>query len=155
MLENIQLNGRGSAKQTYHLELSLEGSGLQYQPGDTLGVWVENHSSLVEGLLAYKKFNPDTRLQIKDTDISLFEFLQKQAELTTVSGSFLAAYSAFVDDPAQAHQLNSILADKQALSSFVYGKDVWDVLQEFPSTLNEEQLAAILLPLQPRLYSIA
>ncbi|MCG7860427.1 hypothetical protein MD537_25825, partial [Flavihumibacter sediminis] len=30
VLENIQLNGRGSAKQTYHLELSLEGSGLQY-----------------------------------------------------------------------------------------------------------------------------
>jgi sulfite reductase (NADPH) flavoprotein alpha-component len=155
VLENIQLNGRGSAKQTYHLELSLEGSGLQYQPGDTLGVWVENHSSLVEGLLAFKKFNPETRIQIKDTDITLFEFLQKQAELTTVSGSFLSAYTAFVDDPAQAHQLNSILADKQALSSFLYGKDIWDLLQEFPSTLNEDQFAAILLPLQPRLYSIS
>lgn len=155
VLENIQLNGRGSAKQTYHLELSLEGSGIVYQPGDTLGIWVENHSSLVEGLLAFKKFDGNKKLLIKDTDITLFEFLQKQAELTTVSGSFLAAYSAFVNDPADAHALNNILADKQALSSFVYGRDIWDVLQQFPATINEEQFAAILLPLQPRLYSIA
>jgi len=155
VLENIQLNGRGSAKQTYHLELSLEGSGIVYQPGDTLGIWVENHSSLVEELLAFKKFDGNKKLLIKDTDITLFEFLQKQAELTTVSGSFLAAYSAFVNDPADAHALNNILADKQALSSFVYGRDIWDVLQQFPATINEEQFAAILLPLQPRLYSIA
>ncbi|KYP13691.1 assimilatory sulfite reductase (NADPH) flavoprotein subunit [Flavihumibacter sp. CACIAM 22H1] len=155
VLENIQLNGRGSAKETYHLELSLEGSGISYQPGDTLGIWVENHSSLVEGLLAYKQFNPATKLQLKDTEITLFDFLQKQAELTTISGSFLAAYTAFVNDPADAHALNNILADKQALSSFVYGRDVWDLLQQFPATINEEQFAAILLPLQPRLYSIA
>jgi sulfite reductase (NADPH) flavoprotein alpha-component len=155
VLENIKLNGRGSAKETYHLELSLEGSGLIYQPGDTLGIWVENHSSLVDGLLAFKKFNPDTKLQIKDTEITLFEFLQKQAELTTISGSFLSAYTAFVNDPADAHALNNILADKQALSSFVYGRDIWDLLQQYPSTINEEQFAAILLPLQPRLYSIA
>lgn len=155
VLENIQLNGRGSAKQTYHIELSLEGSGLHYQPGDTLGVWVENHASLVEGLLAFKKFNPDTLLEIKDTEITLFEFLQKQAELTTISGSFLAAYTAFVNDPADAHRLNTILADKRELTSFVYGRDIWDLLQEFPATINEQQFAAILLPLQPRLYSIA
>lgn len=155
VLENIMLNGRGSAKETYHLELSLEGSGLIYQPGDTLGIWVENHSSLVGGLLAFKKFNPDTILQIKDTEITLFEFLQKQAELTTISGTFLSAYTAFVNDPADAHALNNILADKQALSSFVYGRDIWDLLQQYPSTINEEQFAAILLPLQPRLYSIA
>lgn len=155
VLENVQLNGRGSAKQTYHLELSLEGSGLQYVPGDTLGVWVENHSNLVEGLLAFKKYDGTKKLLIKDTDITLFEFLQKQAELTTVSGSFLAAYTAFVNDPADAHALNNILADKQALISFVYGRDIWDVLQQFPATINEEQFAAILLPLQPRLYSIA
>lgn len=155
VLENVKLNGRGSAKETYHLELSLEGSGIQYQPGDTLGIWVENHSSLVEGLLAFKGFDPATPIELNDTTVTLFEFLQKQAELTTVSGSFLSAYTAFVNDPADAHRLQGIQSDKAAVSSFVYGRDVWDVLQEFPSNIKPDQLAAILLPLQPRLYSIA
>ncbi|MFP3441500.1 hypothetical protein R0K18_27605, partial [Pantoea sp. SIMBA_133] len=38
ILENINLNGRGSNKETRHLELDLEGSNLVYEPGDSLGV---------------------------------------------------------------------------------------------------------------------
>ena len=34
VLENINLNGRGSNKETRHIELSLEGSGLTFKPGD-------------------------------------------------------------------------------------------------------------------------
>ena len=48
MLENINLNGRGSNKETRHLELSLEGSGLTYEPGDSLGIYPENDPELVE-----------------------------------------------------------------------------------------------------------
>ena len=48
MLENLNLNGRGSARETRHLELSLEGSGLTYEPGDSLGVYPENHPRLVD-----------------------------------------------------------------------------------------------------------
>ena len=39
LLANQRLTGRGSRKDVRHLELSLEGSGLAYQPGDALGVW--------------------------------------------------------------------------------------------------------------------
>lgn len=34
VLKNINLNGEGSSKETRHIELSLEGSGLAYVPGD-------------------------------------------------------------------------------------------------------------------------
>ncbi|GAE08296.1 probable anti-SigV factor [Paenibacillus sp. JCM 10914] len=37
VLENLNLNGRGSDRETRHIEISLEGSNLQYQPGDSLG----------------------------------------------------------------------------------------------------------------------
>ena len=47
VLENINLNGRGSNKETRHLELSLEGSGLTFEPGDSLGIYPENDSSLL------------------------------------------------------------------------------------------------------------
>ena len=48
VLENINLNGRGSNKETRHLELSLEGSGITYEPGDALGIYPENDPELVE-----------------------------------------------------------------------------------------------------------
>ena len=37
-LKILNLNGRGSNKETRHLEFSLEGSGLTYKPGDALGI---------------------------------------------------------------------------------------------------------------------
>jgi sulfite reductase (NADPH) flavoprotein alpha-component len=155
VLEKIQLNGRGSAKQTYHVELSLENSGLQYQPGDTVGLWVENETTLVEGLIAYKNWDPATIIIHKDTPVTVFDFLREKAELTTVSGAFLSAYLPFINDPADAHALTNVLADKVELASLVYGRDIWDMLQQFPATITVEDFCAILLPLQPRLYSIA
>jgi sulfite reductase (NADPH) flavoprotein alpha-component len=155
VLENMQLNGRGSAKETYHVELSLENSGLSYQPGDTVGLWVKNQFALVNDFIAYKKWDPNTIILHKDTPFTLFDFFQQKAELTTVSGAFLMAYANFINDPADAHRVNQLIADKQALASFVYGRDVWDIVEQLPSTISVEDFCNILLPLQPRLYSIA
>lgn len=155
VLEKLQLNGRGSAKETYHVEISLEGSGLEYMPGDTVGIWVENETTLVDGLIAFKNWDPNTIIIHKDTPFSLHDYFREKAELTTISGSFLSAYLPFVNDPADAHALQNMLNDKQSLASFVYGRDIWDVLQQFPATITVEEFSAILLPLQPRLYSIA
>ncbi len=46
VLENINLNGRGSNKETRHIELSLEGSGLVFEPGDALGVFPKTIQNL-------------------------------------------------------------------------------------------------------------
>src|SRR3546814_16244260 len=37
LLLNQAITGQGSDKDIRHLEISLEGSGLSYQPGDALG----------------------------------------------------------------------------------------------------------------------
>ena len=39
VIENISLNGRGSDKETRYLKLSLEDSGLAFEPGDSLGIY--------------------------------------------------------------------------------------------------------------------
>src|SRR5690606_20724110 len=52
LLDRVCLNGRGSSKQVYHVELSLEESGLQYQPGDSVGVYVQNNERLTEQLMS-------------------------------------------------------------------------------------------------------
>ena len=62
MLENFNLNGRGSNKETRHLELSLEGSGITYEPGDALGIYPENDPELVELILQRIEWDPDESL---------------------------------------------------------------------------------------------
>jgi sulfite reductase (NADPH) flavoprotein alpha-component len=42
VLDILNLNGRGSDKETRHLELSIEGSGLAFEPGDSLGIYPQN-----------------------------------------------------------------------------------------------------------------
>ena len=64
MLENINLNGRGSNKETRHLELSLEGSGLSFEPGDSLGIYPENDQTLVDQLLEELKWDPEETVTI-------------------------------------------------------------------------------------------
>src|SRR5690606_12497513 len=57
ILEKINLSGKGSSKENIHLELSLDGSGLQYEPGDALGVYGANAPSLIEGVLNLTDFS--------------------------------------------------------------------------------------------------
>lgn len=59
VLENLNLNGRGSDRETRHLELSLAGSNLSFEPGDSLGVYPENHPQLVADIIAAMGWNSD------------------------------------------------------------------------------------------------
>jgi sulfite reductase (NADPH) flavoprotein alpha-component len=49
---NLKLNGDGSAKETRHVEIILEGSGLTYEVGDALGIVPANCPELVGEILA-------------------------------------------------------------------------------------------------------
>ncbi len=49
--ELVNLNGSRSTKETIHLELSLEGSGLTFEPGDSLGIVARNDPEMVEAVL--------------------------------------------------------------------------------------------------------
>src|SRR5690606_9653691 len=66
VLENINLNGRGSNKETRHIKLSLEGSGLAYQPGDCLDIYPENDPELVERILDELDWNPNESVTINE-----------------------------------------------------------------------------------------
>ena len=43
VLENIKLSGRGSDKEMRHLKLALEGSAFDFEPGDAMGIYPQNH----------------------------------------------------------------------------------------------------------------
>ncbi|MDQ2621805.1 MAG: flavodoxin domain-containing protein, partial [Actinomycetota bacterium] len=65
IIENLVLTGRGSSKETRHIELSLEESGLTYKPGDALGVVPQNDPALVSTLLDQLALAADAEVTVK------------------------------------------------------------------------------------------
>ncbi|TGD80842.1 assimilatory sulfite reductase (NADPH) flavoprotein subunit [Hymenobacter wooponensis] len=152
LLEKIQLNGRGSTKETYHLEFSLEGSGIQYEAGDALMVQPTNRPALVEEVLQAAHLNANAPVRLESTELDLTSALTEHLELSVVTRDVLERYAALAP---QHKRLREILEDKAQLPNYLYGRDVADLLTEFPVELSGQQLAAVLRPLPARAYSIA
>lgn len=155
ILDLVQLNGRGSRKKTFHLELSLGDSGIRYQPGDTAGLFIENDADLVA--LFIEKQQWTNEVEVPGTDLPLNAYLQQKISLTSLTGSTLEAYLTLGKEKKVdwIDQLSAILADKDSLQNFVYGRDLIDLIDEFPLPCTVAEAQTWLSPLQPRLYSIA
>ncbi|MCC6461258.1 MAG: assimilatory sulfite reductase (NADPH) flavoprotein subunit [Saprospiraceae bacterium] len=151
VLEKIQLNGRGSSRETWHLELSLEGSGLRYEPGDALGVWPQNPSALVQEVLRATILPAQERVDWDGEKTSLQEVLRHRVELSLITRDVLEKLFARTRYP----KLSALLQDPAALRQYTYGRDIADLLREFPDIWSAEALLRVLRRLQPRLYSIA
>jgi sulfite reductase (NADPH) flavoprotein alpha-component len=152
VLESIQLNGRGSDKETYHIELDLAGSGLHYAPGDALAVVPANHLPLVEEVLLAARLSDTTAVQVEGESLPLAAALATHRELTVLTRDVLERYATLAPHAG----LQELLADSNRLQPYLYGRDVADLLTEFPSEqLTAQALADVLRPLPSRAYSIA
>ncbi|MDZ4680593.1 MAG: assimilatory sulfite reductase (NADPH) flavoprotein subunit [Saprospiraceae bacterium] len=151
VLEKIRLNGRGSAKETYHIELGLEGSGLVYEPGDSLGILAHNSDRLVEQVLAAAKFSGAEQVEYAGKAASLASILKTHKELSVLNRNVLEQYA----EKAGHENLKAITTDHERLKKYLWGRNAGDLLREFPATLTPQQLTDILRNIAPRLYSIA
>jgi len=152
VLESIQLNGRGSDKETYHIELDLAGAGLHYEPGDALAVVPLNHNPLIEEVLQAARLSDTASVQLGDESLPLAAALASRRELTVLTRDVLERYAALAPHP----ELHGLLADSARLQPYLYGRDVADLLTDFPTDqLTAQALADTLRPLPSRAYSIA
>lgn len=154
VLERINLNGRGSNKKTFHLELSLTGSGMTYEPGDAVGVVPRNSPSYVEELLSAAHLRGDAAVTMDGKERSLAQALGELFEITTVTRPFVKAYAAHGGWSELAGLLDKGReADFQA---YAHGREIIDVLMANPPRdLSAQSFVGMLRRLQPRLYSIA
>jgi sulfite reductase (NADPH) flavoprotein alpha-component len=154
VLERINLNGRGSDKKTFHLELSLTGSGLTYEPGDAIGVVPRNSPGYVNELLSAARLRGDAVVALDGKERSLSQALAELFEITTVTRPFVKAYAAHGGWADLAGLLDKGReADFQA---YAYGREIIDVLiANPPRELSPQTFVGMLRRLQPRLYSIA
>ncbi len=148
------LTAAASDKETRHLVLSLQHSDLHYEPGDALGVWPQQAPDLVDAVLALSGASADAPVMIDAEQMELRDALSLKRELTTLTAATVIKYSALAADSG----LQSLVERDQsaALSKFLYGRDIVDLLQDYPCTVRDAQLLVDLLPpLKPRLYSIS
>lgn len=156
VLANINLNGRGSDRETRHLELSLDGSSLQYEPGDCLGLFPENHPKLVDELIQALGWSADEKVPFnkKGEEGSLSEALLKHYEITVLTKPLLEQ-AAKLSANSGLQELAAPGKEKE-LKDYINGRDLLDLVQDFaPWNWSPAAFVGILRKLPARLYSIA
>lgn len=154
ILKNYNLN-RGGAKETHHVELSLEGSELTYEVGDALGLVPKNDPAVVDEILANLPFNTDTEVPLPDgREGDLREALISHYDIGTINKPLIQKWQKRSGSPF----LRSLVEadDKQAFADFSWGRDLIDLVCDHPADFSDgEDFVGVLKKLQPRLYSIA
>ena len=155
ILRNFNLNKGGSQKETHHVELSLEGSGLEYEVGDALGVAPQNPEDQVDEILANLPFNVNEEVPLPEGGEALLrEALITSYDLRSLTPKFLQNWQSRSGSP----YLRSIVEsdDRKIMNEFCWGREVVDLVIDYPADFSDaEDFVSALKKLQPRLYSIS
>lgn len=154
LLDKVNLSGRGSDREVWHLELDLDGSGLHYAPGDIASVTPSNPPQLVEELLDRLELDHKALVRTRQGEMPLVEALAAHYEITRITWPFLERYARLSD----AKALQSAIAgrDVNGLDTWTDGREVIDVVGQYSvKGLSAQSFADCLRPLPPRRYSIA
>ncbi|HNP34552.1 MAG TPA: assimilatory sulfite reductase (NADPH) flavoprotein subunit [Woeseiaceae bacterium] len=157
VLVNQQITGRDSSKDVRHIELSLEGSGLRYEPGDALAVIAENPPELVADLLGLLGLDGATRVSWKGTGMPLFDALLRKLEITSLNLGLLRKWAGLSAAASGSNELQALLDadDNDALAVFLATHQLIDVVRLYPIPIDAQSLVDALRKLSPRSYSIA
>ena len=155
ILDKVLLNAPGSQKEIWHLELSLEGSGLSYEVGDSLGVVPTNADDVVDSLLKAADLTGDEVVRTRSSgDKVLREALREDYDITALSRKVASAWQSHCGSKDLENLLDK--DSRQLFKDWSWGRQIVDLLREFPASKTEAQhLVDILRMLPARLYSIS
>jgi sulfite reductase (NADPH) flavoprotein alpha-component len=151
VLSARRLTAEGSEKDVRHLVLDLEGSGLSYEPGDSLSLHCPNDPALVEAVIATLRADPDAPVRdgtpLREALASRFD-IARPLDRTL---DLLAGAATHAPHAAALRRLADGEDDAEPRDA-----DLLDLLEAFPSARPPLQALLDSLPaLKPRLYSIA
>jgi sulfite reductase (NADPH) flavoprotein alpha-component len=156
ILKNINLNGAGSSKETRHIELSLQGSGLSYVPGDALGVIPSNDPELVASLINEMEWDEEAVVTVnkQGETLPLKEALTSYFEISLLTKKILQQAAVFTEN--EELQKLVLVENVKQLKEYCYGRDLLDMLRDFGSwKASAQEIVSLLRKMTPRLYSIA
>ena len=126
------LTSKIKEKKTWHIEIDLVDSGMDFAPGDSLAVFPENDPNLVNELLKILNFTGD-EIVITPSKIetNLRNALTKDYAITTPDKKLLNAAA----DKANNSTLKELLSpeNKNDLLDYLWGREVIDIILENPS----------------------
>ena len=149
-LSRARLNKPGSAKETWHVELDLRDSGIDYVVGDSIGIFPANDPALVDAVIAALDAPADFPIGGR----TLREVLIDGVSLGPAPDMLFQLYSYITGGTRR--QAAKALSSGENPDGDAETLDVLAAIEKFRGTRpDSEAFIEALDPLQPRLYSIA
>ena len=149
-LSRRKLNRAGSQKETWHIEFDLAETGLDYEVGDSFGIFPANDSALVDAVVAALDAPPDFPIGGR----SLREVLTDGVSLSPAPDMLFQLMSYLTG--GERRQKAKALAAGMDPDGDAAVLDVLAALQKFPGVRPDpEAFIESLDALQPRVYSIS
>ena len=138
VLTKINLNDRGSNKETWHIEIAAE--GVQYQCGDSIGIVPENPTLIVEEIIAVAKADGAKKILFHDEESTIYDLLKHKINILFLTERLVKQYGEITG--------NDIPATKM---------DLLDLLKIYPvkDAAEFEFVIGKMNAISPRLYTIA
>lgn len=149
---NKLLSKNGSGKEIRHYEVDISDSGIEYSAGDVINVLPVNNSTLVSLIIERLDIDPSHIPNGKEQSLEVL--LTSYYEIST-PGKKLVTY---LEEKLNNESLSKVVknSDKQALSDYLWGKDILDLLNIDPDFhFDVDEFLSNLKPLQHRAYSIS
>jgi sulfite reductase (NADPH) flavoprotein alpha-component len=138
VLTKINLNDRGSSKETWHIEIAAE--GIEYQCGDSIGIVPENPTAVVEAIIAVAGVDANKIVKFKNEEFSMFDLLKHKINIIHLTERLVKQYAETTGHDIPATRMN--LLD---LVENIPGKDA----------VQFEEIVLKMNAISPRLYTIA
>ncbi len=136
---SINLNDRGSNKETYHLEIAAEDE-IHYEPGDSIGIIAKNSSAAVHKIIELLEVKEGQRFTFKNEEYTAIDLFTNKINIQYLPERIIQQYAQLIKKEIPSIRM-----------------DLADLLRIYPfdSTLDVQQFINILDPVSPRLYSIS
>ncbi|HLS76565.1 MAG TPA: bifunctional nitrate reductase/sulfite reductase flavoprotein subunit alpha [Nocardia sp.] len=153
LVRNEVLTHPDSDKEVRRFGFDLRGLGVEYEVGDSLGVWPSNCPDLVQEWLSVTGLDGRRIVTVDERELPLADALRTHYDITAVSADLLD----FVAEHNPSQQLAKLLRrdNRNELESFLWDRQAVDVLREFPVRADLIEWQGALKRLRPRQYSIS
>lgn len=139
VLSSVNLNDRGSSKETYHIEIGVE-EEVDYLPGDSIGIVPHNPASTVAAILNLTGIDPNLIINFRNEALPAGQLLSTRLNIVYLPERVVNQYAKLVKQDIPATRIGLL-----------------DLLKIYPvkDAAQFEEVISILEPITPRLYSIS
>ncbi len=153
LVRNERLTAEGSTKEVRRFGFALPPDTLSYEAGDALAVVPRMDPDYVEAWLNLTGLDPDSTVDAEHDPVRLVDLLSTSHDLAAIT----PAAARLIAERHRGSYLASLVAqdDRRQFDSWAWGRQLIDVVREYPVLASVDEWLSVLKPLTPRQYSIS